>query len=42
MLIIKFESIRMQEDETFSTFYYKLNDIVYSSFNLRSKFLSLK
>lgn len=33
MFTIKFESIWMQEDGTFSAFYYELRDIVNSSFN---------
>ena len=34
MLTFIFESIRMQDDQTFSAFYYELSDIVNSSFNL--------
>ena len=34
MLTSIFETIRMQDDHTFSTFYYELSDIVNSSFNL--------
>ena len=34
MLNSRFESIRMQENRTFSTFYVELNNIVNSSFNL--------
>ena len=34
MLTSKFESISMQENHNFSLFYFELNDIVNSSFNL--------
>ena len=34
MLTSKFESIRIQEDQTFSALYSKLSDIVNSFFNL--------
>ena len=34
MLASKFENIRMNENQSFSTFYSELNDIVNSSFNL--------
>ena len=33
-LIIRFESIRMSNDESFDEFYAKLNDIVNSAYNL--------
>ena len=39
MLTAKFESIKMKEDETFTTLYLKLSDIVISSFNLGEKIL---
>ena len=35
MLATKFEHIRMHENQTFSSFYSELSDIVNSSFNLR-------
>lgn len=34
MLTTRFEEIRMANDETFDSFYAKLNDIVNTSFNL--------
>ena len=34
ILTTKFENIRMHENQTFSSFYYKLSDIVNSLFNL--------
>ena len=34
MLATKFENIRLHENQTFSSFYSKLSDIVNSSFNL--------
>ena len=42
MFTAKFESIRMQEDETFCAFYYELSDIINSSFNLGEKILECK
>ena len=39
MLTAKFESIKMKEDETFTTLYLKLSEIVISSFNLGEKIL---
>lgn len=42
MLTAKFKSLRMQEDETISTFYYELKYIVNSNFNLREKILESK
>ena len=32
---MRFEEIKMEEDELFDEFYVKLNDIVNSTFNLR-------
>lgn len=37
MFIVKFESIRMKDHETFSNFYLELNYIVNSSFNIKDK-----
>lgn len=42
MLTSRFESIRMQEYQTFSTFYYEFSDIVNSSFNLRQRIPELR
>ncbi|KAL6338115.1 hypothetical protein AAG906_010684 [Vitis piasezkii] len=42
MLTSIFESIRMQDDQTFSAFYYELSDIVNSSFNLGERILESK
>ena len=39
MLTTKFESIKMKEDETFTTLYLKLSDVVISSFSLGEKIL---
>lgn len=37
MFTSKFKSIRMQEYQNFSAFYFELNDIVNSSFNLKER-----
>lgn len=37
MLTIKFEELKMGDDEPFDSFYRKLNEIVISKFNLREK-----
>lgn len=42
MLIAKFGSIRMQEYETFSTFYSELNNIVNSYINLGERIIESK
>ena len=42
MLATKFENIRMHENQTFSSFYYELSDIVNSSFNLGEPILDSK
>ena len=42
MLATKFENIRMHENQTFSSFYFELNDIVNSSFNLKEPILDSK
>lgn len=34
ILTIRFEELRMKEDETFNEFHVQLNDVVNSSFNL--------
>ena len=39
-LIISFEEIKMEEDESFNEFYAKLKDIVNSAFNLGETFLN--
>ena len=38
----KFENIRMYENQTFSSFYFELSDIVNSSFNLGEPILDSK
>ena len=42
MLATKFENIRMHENQTFSSFYFELYDIVNSSFNLEEPILDSK
>ena len=37
MFIVKFENLRMKDQETFSNFYLELNYIVNSSFNIKDK-----
>ena len=37
MLIIQFEELKMSEDESFDSFYSKLNEVVISKFNLGEK-----
>ena len=37
MFIVKFENLRMKDQETFSNFYLELSYIVNSSFNIRDK-----
>ena len=42
ILATKFENIRMHENQTFSSFYFELSDIVNSSFNLEEPILDSK
>ena len=42
MLATRFENIKMHENQTFSSFYSKLSDIVNSLFNLREHILDSK
>ena len=42
MFATKFENIRMHENQTFSSFYYELSDIVNSSFNRGEPILDSK
>ena len=42
MLATKFENIRMHENQTCSSFYFELSDIVNSSFNLEEPILDSK
>ena len=42
MLIMSFEEIKMEEDESFDEFYAKLKDIVNSAFNLGETILEPK
>ena len=42
MLTARFENIRMHENQTFSSFYFELSDIVNSSFNLEEPILDSK
>ena len=37
MLTTRFEELKMSEDESFDSFYNKLNDVVVSKFNLGEK-----
>ena len=37
MLSTRFEELKMSEDESFNSFYSKLNEVVVSKFNLREK-----
>ena len=37
MLTTQFEELKMSEDESFDSFYSKLNEVVVSKFNLREK-----
>ena len=37
MLTTRFEELRMSEDESFDSFYTKLNEVVIGKFNLREK-----
>ena len=37
MLSTRFEELKMNEDESFNSFYSKLNEVVVSKFNLREK-----
>ena len=37
MLTTRFEELKMSEDESFDSFYSKLNEVVVSKFNLREK-----
>ena len=37
MLTARFEELRMSEDESFDSFYSKLNEVVIGKFNLREK-----
>ena len=37
MLITRFEELRMSEDESFDSFYSKLNEVVIGKFNLGEK-----
>ena len=37
MLITRFEELKMSEDESFDSFYSKLNEVVVSKFNLGEK-----
>ena len=37
MLTIRFEELRMSEDESFDSFYNKLNEVVIGKFNLGEK-----
>ena len=42
MLATRFENIKMHENQTFSSFYYELSDIINSSFNLGKPSLDSK
>ena len=42
MLTTRFEELRMSEDESFDSFYSKLNEVVINKFNLREKMEDLK
>ena len=42
MLVLKFKNIRIHENQTFSSYYYELSDIVNSSFNLEEPILDSK
>ena len=42
MLITRFEELRMSEDESFDSFYSKLNEVVIDKFNLGEKTEDLK
>ena len=42
MLTSQFEELRMSEDESFDSFYSKLNEVVISKFNLGEKTEDLK
>ena len=42
MLTTRFEELRMSEDESFDSFYSKLNEVVISKFNLGEKMEDLK
>ena len=42
MLTTKFENIKMHENQTFSSFYFELSDVVNSSFNVGKPILDLK
>ena len=42
MFATRFENIKMHENQTFSSFYYELSDIVNSSFNLGEPILDSK
>ena len=42
MLITRFEELRMSEDESFDSFYSKLNEVVIDKFNLGEKTGDLK
>ena len=37
MLTTRFEELKMSEDESFNSFYSKLNEVIVSKFNLREK-----
>ena len=42
MLTTRFEELKMSEDESFDSFYSKLNEVVVSKFNLERKRRILK
>ena len=42
MLTTRFEELKMSEDESFVSFYSKLNEVVISKFNLSEKTEDLK
>lgn len=42
MLTASLEKIRMKDDESIDEFYFKLNDIINSSFNLGERILETK
>ena len=42
MLTTRFEELRMSEDESFDSFYSKLNEVVIDKFNLEEKTMDLK
>ena len=42
MLTTRFEELKMSEDESFNSFYGKLNEVVIGNFNLGEKIKDLK